>query len=121
MRPREDPVVYGSPVDPGLTEHQLKSYQKKGFLLLNSFFSPHEVRALMAEAQSVAADPRVALPIIPRSRRLPMSRRYIPRNQGAGQVLAFTRRHAYRTTTRKRIAAPIQSAAAVPMARVVRR
>jgi ectoine hydroxylase len=59
MRPRADPVVYGSPAEPGLTEHQLKSYQKKGFLLLKGFFSPDEVRVLMAEAQRVAADPRL--------------------------------------------------------------
>jgi ectoine hydroxylase len=59
MRPRRDPVVYGRAGEPGLTEHQLKSYQKKGFIFLKSFFSPHEVAVFLAEARRLAADPAI--------------------------------------------------------------
>ena len=59
MRPRADSVVYGRPGEPGLTEHQLKSYQKKGFIFLKSFFSPREVAVFLAEARRLAADPAI--------------------------------------------------------------
>jgi ectoine hydroxylase len=59
MRPRKDPVVYGRGGEPGLSEHQLKGYQKKGFILLKSFFSPRENAVFLAEARRLAADPSI--------------------------------------------------------------
>jgi ectoine hydroxylase len=59
MRRRDDPVVYGRAGEPGLTEHQLKSYEKKGFIFLKGFFSPHEVAVFLAEARRLAADPAI--------------------------------------------------------------
>src|SRR5688572_24182254 len=59
MRPQHDPVVYGRAGEPGLTEHELKSYQKKGFIFLKSLFSPHEVAVFLAEARRLAADPAI--------------------------------------------------------------
>jgi ectoine hydroxylase len=59
MRPRQDPVVYGRPGEPGLSEHQLKSYQKKGFILLKGFFSPQEAALILDEAQRLASDPAI--------------------------------------------------------------
>ena len=56
---RRDPVVYGSADDAGLPEHQLKSYQKNGFVFLKEFFSPAEVSAMLEEAQRMAADPQI--------------------------------------------------------------
>jgi ectoine hydroxylase len=59
MRPRRDPVVYGRAGEPGLTEHQLKRYQKKGFVFLKNFFSTQEVAVFLAEARRLAADPAI--------------------------------------------------------------
>jgi ectoine hydroxylase len=59
MRRRGDPVVYGRAGEPGLTEHQLKGYQKKGFIFLKNFFSAHEVAVFLAEARRLAADPAI--------------------------------------------------------------
>ncbi len=56
---RHDPVVYGSACDGGLPEHQLKSYQKNGFVFLKEFFSPDEVAVMLEEARRLAADPLV--------------------------------------------------------------
>lgn len=56
---RRDPVVYGSAEDAGLPEHQLKSYQKNGFVFLKEFFSPEEVAVMLEEAQRMAADPQI--------------------------------------------------------------
>jgi len=59
---RQDPVVYsgrngGS--GPGLSQHQLKSYQKNGFIMLKSFFSPEEAAVFLREARKMAADPAI--------------------------------------------------------------
>ena len=56
---RRDPVVYGSADDAGLHEHQLKSYQKNGFVFLKEFFSPADVAVMLEEAQRMAADPQI--------------------------------------------------------------
>jgi ectoine hydroxylase len=56
---RRDPVVYGGADDAGLPEHQLKSYQKNGFVFLKEFFSPAEVGVMLEEAQRTAADPDI--------------------------------------------------------------
>jgi ectoine hydroxylase len=57
MRPRSDPVVYGRAGEPGLTEHQLRSYQKKGFIFLKGLFTPQEADVMLAHAQRMASDP----------------------------------------------------------------
>ncbi|HYC46537.1 MAG TPA: ectoine hydroxylase [Burkholderiales bacterium] len=57
---RQDPVVYGEPADGALTEHQLRSYQKNGFIFLNEFFAPGEVAGFLREARRLAADPAIA-------------------------------------------------------------
>ena len=56
---RQDPVVYGGVDDGGLPEHQLKSYQKNGFVLLKDFFPPQDVEAMLSQAQRLAADPQI--------------------------------------------------------------
>jgi len=59
---RQDPIVYSDPrveVTPGLTHHQLKHYQKNGFVLLKSYFSEEETRRLLDEARKMAADPKI--------------------------------------------------------------
>jgi len=59
---RQDPVVYSDPrveVTPGLTQHQLKNYQKNGFLLLKGLFPEREVALFLREAQAMAADPKI--------------------------------------------------------------
>jgi len=59
---RQDPIVYSDPraeVSPGLTQHQLKQYQKNGFILLKSLFSEEETGRLLAEARKMAADSKV--------------------------------------------------------------
>ncbi len=43
---REDPVVYGDPAHGPLTQEQVASYQKNGFLFIDSVFSPAEVEAI---------------------------------------------------------------------------
>lgn len=57
---RRDPVVYGdarAAVPHGLSQHQLKSYQKNGFILLKGLFSQEEAAGYLAEAQRLCADP----------------------------------------------------------------
>jgi ectoine hydroxylase len=59
---RQDPVVYSDPraeVSPGLTQHQLRNYQKNGFILLKSFFTPEEAALLLKEAENMTVDPRI--------------------------------------------------------------
>src|SRR5690606_5116664 len=41
----------------GLSQHQLKSYQKNGFILLKGHFSETEAAAWLAEARRLCADP----------------------------------------------------------------
>jgi ectoine hydroxylase len=57
---RQDPVVYGSAGDDGLTEHQLRNYQKNGFIFLKDFFRPEEATVFLREAKRLAADPAIA-------------------------------------------------------------
>jgi ectoine hydroxylase len=57
---RRDPVVYGGPraeMPHGLSQHQLKSYQKNGFILLKGLFSGEEAAGYLAEAKRLCADP----------------------------------------------------------------
>ena len=57
---RQDPVVYAggdSGGDPGLSQHQLKSYQKNGFIMLKNLFTPDEVAVLLEAARTMATDP----------------------------------------------------------------
>jgi len=49
---RKDPVVYGDwNEDCGLTKEQSDAYERNGYLHLEGFFSPEEVRKLKAEMQ----------------------------------------------------------------------
>jgi ectoine hydroxylase len=59
MRPREDPVVYGRPGEPGLTEHQLRRYRTRGYIFLKDFFSEADAALFLAQARRLAADPRI--------------------------------------------------------------
>ena len=59
IRPRQDPVVYGRAGDAGLSEHQLRSYRKKGFILLKDFFSPEEAALMLTRAQRMVSDPAI--------------------------------------------------------------
>lgn len=59
---RRDPVVYSDArieVPRGLTQHQLKSYQKSGFILLKSLFSAQEAARFLSEANRMCADPAI--------------------------------------------------------------
>jgi ectoine hydroxylase len=61
---RQDPVVYpraDAKAAPGLTQHQLKNYQKNGFIFLKNFFSEHEVALFLREANRMVADPKIRL------------------------------------------------------------
>jgi ectoine hydroxylase len=56
---RQDPVVYpGFSLDPGtgLSQHQLRNYQKNGFIFLKGYFSEEEAGAFMREANRMAAE-----------------------------------------------------------------
>jgi ectoine hydroxylase len=56
---RQDPVIYpGVTADAGtgLSQHQLRNYQKNGFLFLKEFFSGEEAGLFMREAKRMAAD-----------------------------------------------------------------
>jgi ectoine hydroxylase len=55
--PRQDPVVYAKAGGPGLSQHQLKSYQKNGFVLLKAFFPEAEAARFLEEANRLCADP----------------------------------------------------------------
>ena len=56
---RQDPVVYGRAGEAGLTEHQLRNYQRNGFIFLKELFSPAEVALFLDHAQRLAADPNI--------------------------------------------------------------
>lgn len=59
---RRDPVLYGDPrveLSHGLSVHQLKNYQKNGFILLKGLFSEREAAGFLAEARRMCADPAV--------------------------------------------------------------
>jgi ectoine hydroxylase len=61
---RQDPVVYprtDAKAVPGLTQHQLKNYQKNGFIFLKNFFSEHEAALFLREANRMVADPKIRL------------------------------------------------------------
>ncbi|HLS86696.1 MAG TPA: ectoine hydroxylase [Burkholderiales bacterium] len=57
--PRQDPVVYSKAGGPGLSQHQLKSYQKNGFILLKGFFSEAEAAVFLEEANRLCDDPAI--------------------------------------------------------------
>ena len=59
---RQDPIIYSDPraeVPYGLTHHQLKSYQKNGFILLKGLFTEDEAALLLREARRMAVDPKI--------------------------------------------------------------
>jgi ectoine hydroxylase len=59
---RQDPIVYSDPraeVPHGLTHHQLKNYQKNGFILLKGLFSEEEAALFLKEARNMTADPKI--------------------------------------------------------------
>ena len=62
IRPRLDPVVYPGKSLPGahaLSEHQLASYRRNGFVFLKNFFDEDEVGLLLSEAQNMVASDAV--------------------------------------------------------------
>jgi ectoine hydroxylase len=59
---RQDPVVYKRPGeggDAGLSQHQLKSYQKNGFIFLKNFFTEDEVALFLKEARKMVANEEI--------------------------------------------------------------
>lgn len=58
---RQDPVVYSGANDEaqGLAQHQLRNYQKNGFIFLKNFFTESEVASFLKEANKMAADPAI--------------------------------------------------------------
>jgi len=57
---RQDPVVYSdarAEIPRGLSQHQLKSYEKNGYILLKSLFSEQEAARFLTEANRMCADP----------------------------------------------------------------
>lgn len=59
---RQDPIIYSDPrveVAHGLSHHQLKSYEKNGFILLKGLFSEQEARLFLNEARKMTADPKI--------------------------------------------------------------
>ena len=59
---RQDPIVYCDPrveVPHGLTHHQLKNYQKNGFILLKGLFSQEEAALFLKEAHNMTVDPKI--------------------------------------------------------------
>lgn len=59
---RQDPVIYSDPrpeVPHGLSHHQLKSYQKNGFILLKGLLSEQEAALFLREARKMAVDPKI--------------------------------------------------------------
>lgn len=57
--PRQDPVVHSRADGPGLSQHQLKSYEKNGFILLKGLFSEAEAAVLLEEAKRMCEDPSI--------------------------------------------------------------
>lgn len=61
---RQDPVVYADAnieSKPALTQHQLRSYQKNGFIFLQQFFAESEVGLFLREARKMVADRNLKL------------------------------------------------------------
>jgi len=57
---RQDPVVYGDgKYAQALSDDQVASYDRDGFLLLEDVFSDKEVRGLMAEVERMTRDPAI--------------------------------------------------------------
>jgi ectoine hydroxylase len=58
---RQDPIVYPDAGlgAGGLAQHQLKSYQKNGFIFLKEFFPQEQVALFLKEARRMVADPRI--------------------------------------------------------------
>ncbi|KPK19610.1 MAG: ectoine hydroxylase [Betaproteobacteria bacterium SG8_41] len=59
---RQDPIIYSDPraeVPHGLAHHQLKNYQKNGFILLKGLFSEQEAGLFLREARKMTADPKI--------------------------------------------------------------
>lgn len=59
---RQDPIVYSdlrAEVPSGLTQHQLRNYQKNGFILLKGLFSEQEAALFLKEARNMTADPKI--------------------------------------------------------------
>jgi ectoine hydroxylase len=79
--PRQDPVVHSKAEGPGLSQHQLKSYEKKGFILLKGLFSEAEAASLLEEANRMCEDPSI------------VARDEAIREPGADQVRSVFRVH----------------------------
>lgn len=59
---RQDPIIYSDPrteVSRGLAHHQLKNYEKNGFILLKGLFSEQEAALFLKEARKMTADPKI--------------------------------------------------------------
>ncbi|MBC2770324.1 ectoine hydroxylase [Pusillimonas minor] len=57
---RQDPVVYAQGTyAQALTEAQLESYARDGFIVLHDVFNPDEVQAMLAEVKRMSEDPDV--------------------------------------------------------------
>lgn len=59
---RQDPIIYSdlrAEVPNGLTQHQLKNYQKNGFILLKGLFSEQEAALFLKEARKMTEDPKI--------------------------------------------------------------
>jgi ectoine hydroxylase len=58
--PRQDPVVWGAPDDPGPIEtSDLQAYERDGFLAVEELITPDEVAVYRAELERLVADPAV--------------------------------------------------------------
>lgn len=60
---RQDPIVYpdaGIAIGAALSQHQLRNYQKNGFLFLKDFFPQDEAARFLKEAGRMVAEPRIA-------------------------------------------------------------
>jgi ectoine hydroxylase len=79
--PRQDPVVHSRGDMPGLSQHQLKSYEKNGFIMLKGLFSEAEAAVLLEEANRMCADPAI------------QARDEAVREPGADQVRSVFRVH----------------------------
>lgn len=57
---RQDPVVYAQGTyAQALTEAQLESYARDGFIVLDDVFNPDEVQAMLAEVKRMSEDPDI--------------------------------------------------------------
>ena len=60
---RRDPVVYTDLAQnpgPGANREQLEAYKRDGFMLLEGFLSERETKALLAEVEKMAGDPKIS-------------------------------------------------------------